>query len=65
MPLIVVEKDSALEVRDSLLRSARNDSNLDKSGSIEDRSDWTYKKDLSVGSYGNYNRDSLGKRDSG
>jgi hypothetical protein len=47
MPLIVVENDTVLELRDSLLRSTRNDNtNLDKSGS-EDRSDWTYNKDRS------------------
>lgn len=40
-PLIVVENDSILELRDGLIRSSRHENNNPDQSKSDDRSDWT------------------------
>jgi hypothetical protein len=43
MPLIILENDSKLELRDSLIRSSRNDNDQSL-----DKSEWTLKEKSSI-----------------
>jgi hypothetical protein len=43
MPLIILENDSKLELRDSLIRSSRNDNDQSL-----DKSEWTLKEKSSL-----------------
>lgn len=64
MPLIVVENESQVEIRDSLLRSIKSENtssnNLEQDSKSDGRSEWTL-KDRSGGSIRVNGRDVSGK----
>lgn len=43
LPMIVVETDSCLEMRDCLVRSSRNENGGPNDDASDDRSEWTLK----------------------